>query len=169
MKKSAIVAGNHWVDKDSIRLEENALSVGFPLHGDPILFFDQSGITVPELVTDVNKLFLFPVSFFSRKEELPEKCREEGVYIILENSLRNYARRKYGKWDTTSLCRNMYKDREDGLISCNCKGVYVSLIEILYKRYEKVIWVVEKKSNRTKIGDVLMTQVVFPDLKVIWV
>ena len=105
---------------------------------------------------------------FKRKNELPRNCILDTTYIIFENSLRNYARNICKSQKKSALEKNMYQVREDDLIVCNCVGVCVSLIEILYQRYDSIIWVV-KKDGRVKIHEVQAVHVIFPNVKFIWV
>lgn len=63
----------------------------------------------------------------------------------------------------------MYKTACD-ITSCNCLGITVSLLEILYTKYSytEIIWVENKLDGRTKVHDLLKTNIVFPELKIVW-
>jgi hypothetical protein len=168
-KPLALIIGNHAIDQTSVTLEHKALRAGFSFSGDRILLFDQApGTKIDSLVTDIKYLPLSPVSFFNRKDALPEEIIRDSTYVIFENSLRNYARRVYKTKRKTVLDTSMYREKNDTIV-CTCIAVYISLLEILYARYDSVVWFVEKTSQRTRQGDVIATQIAFPDVQVVWV
>lgn len=171
MKNKAIIAGNHLIDTEKIVLETKALHHGLSLHteeSDFILVFDHYKLQLPDLIQGRNSFPLTRLELFTRKEELPNLLPAD-TRMIFENSLRNYARRMYEKKET-HLSRDMYKNNCDS-IACNCLGMLVSLLEILYisYSYEEIIWVEEKLSQRIKIHDLLKANLIFPNLKIVWI
>ena len=173
MKQTIVIAGNHLVSLDGIEFEISALCRGLSLaneDADLILFFDHARtITLPELA--IGKVFpLVSLDRFKLKQYLPiETSLPKNTLMIFENSLRNYARSMQKK-ENTKLTKDMYKTGCD-IVSCNCLGIIVSLLEILYYKYsyKEIVWVEQKINGRTKVHDLLNAQIIFPELKVIWI
>ena len=171
MKKIAVIAGNHVVNNDGFEFEIKALNhslynFDFDNRHQMILFFDQYKTGLPDVISDPHTHSLRPTNLLLSKYKLPDFVPENSL-MIFENSLRNYSRGKKGT-KNTCLTPQMYKEGND-IVVCNCLGVFVSLLEILYEKYEKVIWIEEKLSKRVKVADVLKAKMIFPDVELIWI
>ena len=173
-KTTAIIAGNHLINDDgSMVFETKAMEHALTLLNEQsefVLFFDQFKLQIPKIISTKKSLPLTHTKFFLLKEELPNNIPAESR-MIFENSLRNYARRMYEKAKQdkeTNLTRAMYNDSSE-ITQCNCVGAIVSLLELLYKSYEKIIWVEEINTQRVKIPHLLQANIVFPKLQIIWV
>lgn len=171
MKKKAIIGGNHLVSRNELQLELAPLNHGINLldkDTDLILFFDHSqDISLPELVVGRKNFPLVSVERFKKKNDISVSL-PANTFCVFENSLRNYARSQHKK-ENTKLTPAMYKTACD-ITSCNCLGITVSLLEILYTKYSytEIIWVENKLDGRTKVHDLLKTNIVFPELKIVW-
>ena len=104
---------------------------------------------------------------FSRSIELPE-LPEEVTRIIFENTLRNYSDGVYKKKKPSALLKNMFVETEDR-VKCTCVAILISLVEILQKEYESVVFIVPKESERIRISDILKVKAVLPELELIWI
>lgn len=169
MNQRCIIGGNHLIDATKILLEEKPLSHSmYILHEDDdlILFFDQINVNTFSLVEEKN-LPLIPVRKFFRKNELPEL--PDNSFIIVENTLRNYSNKIIKSGKESILKMNMFNELEDGHIKCVCYGIVLSLIEILNKKYEEIIFIAEKDSLRLKPSDLIKVKNIIPNIKLIWV
>ena len=169
--KTAIIGGNHLISQNSLIFEKSALEYGLKIltpDADIILFFDQAGIKTLDFVDTFENLPLIKKENFLRAMELPENL-PKNIRLIFENSLRNYSRKVYkSSRECSVLTPQMYKNDED-MLKCNCLGILVSLLEILYKNYDVITFVVEKRSQRLKTDDIIKLQLLFPELKIIWI
>ncbi len=167
--KTAIIAGNHLITKDSLLFETSPLQHGQSLLNndtDLIIFFDQIGVKTLDVIDTYKSLPLAKKENFTRKNELPQL--PENTKIIFENSLRNYSRGILKSGKQSALQKNMFHDNEDH-IQCSCVGILISLVEILFKRYGSVIFVMEKQSKRIRVGDILKVKTAIPALKLVWI
>lgn len=168
--KKAIIAGNHLITKDSITFETKSLQYGQSLLNnetdDLIIFFDQIGVKTLDVIDTYKSLPLAKKENFSRINELPEL--PNNIRLIFENSLRNYSRGVIKLGRQSALQKNMFHDDEDH-IKCSCVGILISLVEILFKKYDEVIFVVEKQSKRVRVYDILKVKTAIPALKLVWI
>lgn len=107
------------------------------------------------------------INNFSRSTELPE-LPEDVIRIIFENTLRNYSDGVYKKKKPSALLKNMFVETEDR-VKCTCVAILISLVEILQKSYESVVFIVPKESERIRPSDVLKVKMVLPELELIWI
>lgn len=168
--RKAIIAGNHLITPESLTLEnaaiEHAKKILTP-DTDLILYFDQIDVKTLDVIDTDKSLPLAKIKNFARSAELPE-LSEEIVRIIFENTLRNYSDGVYKKKKPSALHRNMFVE-SDERVKCTCVGLLISLIEILQKRYETVVFVVQKQSERVRPNDILKVKTVLPTLELVWI
>ena len=167
--RKAVIAGNHLITPDSITFETKALHhAQYILHenDDLILYFDQIGVKIFEVVDTYKNLPLIETKSFARNEELPELPTR--TQLIFENTLRNYSRSVLKSGRKSALHKSMFKENEEH-IKCSCVGILISLVEILFKRYDIVVLVLEKQSNRIRVHDILKVKLAIPELTLIWV
>ncbi len=169
--KKAIIAGNHLITPENLTFENNAIEHAKKIAkfsgGDIILYFDQIGVKTLDVIDTDRNLPLAKIKNFSRSNELPE-LPEEVVRIIFENTLRNYANGVYEKKKPSALLKNMFVETEER-IKCTCVAILISLVEILQKRYESVVFVVPKQSKRIRVNDIQKVKIVLPELEIIWI
>ncbi len=167
--KKAIVAGNHLITEVGIVFEEKPLSYSKNLldeNADLIISFDQINVKTLDVVDSYKSLPLVAIDNFFRKEELPEFPIR--TRLIFENSLRNYSRAVLKNNKPSALTKNMFNDHEDH-IKCSCVAIIISLVEILFKRYDEVILIADKESKRLRQSDLLKVKMVIPELQIVWV
>lgn len=167
--KTAIIAGNHLITENSLVFETNPLQHSQSLLNDEtdlIIFFDQIGVKTLDVVDTYKSLPLVKKENFTRINELPEL--PNNTRLIFENSLRNYSRGILKSGKKSALHKNMFHNDEDH-IKCSCVGILISLVEILFKTYGSVIFVIEKQSKRVRVHDILKVKTAIPDFEIIWI
>lgn len=167
--RKALIGGNHLITPNSVVFENKPLTYSHTLldaETDLIIFFDQIGVKTLDIVDTYKNLPLVKIENFFRKDELP--ALPENTRLIFENSLRNYSRNRIKSGKDSALQKSMFNN-DDEHIKCSCVGLLISLVEILFKRYEAVTFVAEKQSNRLRVTDVLKVQTAIPKLEVVWI
>ena len=174
MRKEAIIAGNSYLDDNDRAISGNLVVWHYLLNcskQDIVFFIDQHHNSLIERYVsfcDWAKNPIIPLSNFFLGDRMGKMFPfGEQKFVVLENSLRKYAKeRQECNYENTLLNRSMFDSRMssgDVVSVCNCKGICLSMFEILLEKYEKVTWILENLGGRTRAEDAIAAANLFGD------